>query len=281
MGTNLYRYLLKKKIYLLILREIMQNIMSITLLGTGTSQGVPVIACNCSVCTSQNLKDKRLRSAVMIEIDGITLVIDTGPDFRQQMLRENVRELNAVIFTHHHKDHVAGLDDIRAFNYTSKKDMPVYCTNETKDALMREFPYIFSQKKYPGVPRVEMNVIENKSFNIHGLTIVPIQAMHYIMPVFGFRIKNFVYLTDVSSISSKEKEKMKDADLIILDALRKENHISHFNLDQALVLLEELKPKRALLTHISHYMGLHDDINTELPGHIQLAYDGQKINLEI
>ena len=253
--------------------------MRITLLGTGTSQGVPVIACNCEVCISLNLKDNRLRSSVMIEVDNLNLVIDTGPDFRQQMLREKVVNVDSILFTHHHKDHVAGMDDIRAFNYKSKIDMPVYCNQTTSDALKLEFPYIFSGFNYPGVPKAAINIIKNEPFNIQETIIHPIEVLHYKLPVFGFRIKNFIYLTDVSEISKKEKEKMKGADLIILDALRKKAHLSHFNLEQALSLLEELKPKQALLTHISHYMGLHDNINKELPDHINLAYDGQVVYL--
>ena len=254
--------------------------MKITLLGTGTSQGVPVIACDCEVCLSSNKKDNRLRSSVMIEVDNINLVIDTGPDFRQQMLREKVEKVDAVLFTHHHKDHVAGMDDIRAFNYRWKKDMQLYCTKLTEEALKKEFPYVFSDVKYPGLPEVKINIIKNKPFKIQDTTVIPIKAQHYIMPVLGFRIKNFVYLTDVSSISELEKEKMKGADLIILDALRKKEHISHFNLEQAVALLEELKPQQALLIHISHYMGLHDEVNRELPFHINLSYDRQQIILE-
>ncbi len=253
--------------------------MKITLLGTGTSQGVPVIACACEVCVSTNLKDNRLRTSVMIEVDNINIVIDTGPDFRQQMLRENVQKVDAVIYTHHHKDHVAGMDDVRAFNHKWKKDMPLYCNKLTSEALKNEFPYVFSEFKYPGVPEVKMNIIKNKPFTIEKTSIMPIEVEHYMMHVFGFRIKNFVYLTDVSAISEEEKEKMKGADFIILDALRKKPHISHFNLEQALELLEELKPKQALLTHISHFMGLHDEVNKELPDYINLAYDGQVILL--
>ena len=253
--------------------------MKITILGSGTSQGVPVIACSCEVCISLNSKDNRLRSSVMIEVDNLNLVIDTGPDFRQQMLREKVMKVDSILFTHHHKDHVAGMDDIRAFNYKSKNDMPLYCNRTTSDALKLEFPYIFSGFNYPGVPKVAINVIENKPFLIEKTIITPIKVLHYKLPVFGFRIKNFVYLTDVSEVSEKEKEKMKGADLIILDALRKKTHLSHFNLEQALALLEELKPKQALLTHISHYMGLSDIINRELPEHINLAYDGQVVTL--
>ena len=253
--------------------------MKITILGSGTSQGVPVIACECDVCLSSNPKDNRLRSSVMIEVNDLNLVIDTGPDFRQQMLREKVAKVDSILFTHHHKDHVAGMDDIRAFNYRWKKDMQIYCTSLTESALRNEFPYVFSKQKYPGTPKVRINIIKNQSFKIKDTTIMPIEVKHFVMPVFGFRIKNFVYLTDVSSISDNEKEKMIGADLIILDALRKEEHVSHFNLKQALLLLEELKPKQALLTHISHYMGLNDDVNNELPDNIKLAFDGQQVTL--
>ena len=255
--------------------------MHITLLGTGTSQGVPVIACDCEVCNSENTRDKRLRSSVMIKVDDQVLVIDTGPDFRQQMLKEKVQKLDAVLFTHHHKDHVAGMDDIRAFNHKWNMDMQLYCTKETEKALIKEFPYVFSENKYPGIPKVKINVIHNKPFKIRNINVIPIEAKHYMMPVLGFRINNFVYLTDVSEISKKEKEKMRGASLIILDALRKKEHISHFNLDQALELLEDLKPNKGLLTHISHYMGLHDRVNAELPSNIKLAYDGQKITLDL
>ena len=208
----------------------MSSTIKITLLGTGTSQGVPVIACSCNVCLSNDKRDQRLRSSVMIEVDHQIFVIDTGPDFRQQMLRENVNNIDAILFTHHHKDHVAGMDDIRAFNFKWKKDIPLYCNLTTEKALKNEFPYIFVKEKYPGVPQVRINIIKNQDFMIKDTRIIPIKARHYKLPVFGFRIKNFVYLTDVSSISDNEKKKMLGADLIILDALRKEKHISHFNL---------------------------------------------------
>ena len=255
------------------------NKMQITLLGTGTSQGVPVIACDCEVCKSGNPKDKRLRSSVMLELNNSTFIIDTGPDFRQQMLRQNVQDIDAILYTHHHKDHVAGMDDIRAFNHKWKKDIEIYCTKNTEHVLHMEFPYVFSDVKYPGIPIVNVNIIDSTSFDINGVEIIPIDVMHYKLQVFGFRINNFIYLTDVSKIPKKEKEKMRGADLIVLDALMKKKHISHFNLDQALDLLQELKPKQALLTHISHYMGLHDRVNRSLPKNIQLAYDGQQIIL--
>jgi len=253
--------------------------MKITLLGTGTSQGVPVIACKCNICTSSNSKDNRLRSSVMIEVDNTTIVIDTGPDFRQQMLREDVDNIDAILFTHHHKDHVAGMDDIRAFNHKWKKDIQVFCTNITSNALKNEFPYIFDTHNYPGVPKVNINLFENKIFKINNLDIIPIKALHYKMLVFGFRINDFVYLTDISEISEIEKEKIKGADLLILDSLQRKKHISHFNLEQSINLIEEIKPKRALLTHISHHMGLHEEVNNQLPSNIQLAFDGQTLKI--
>ena len=253
--------------------------MKITLLGTGTSQGVPVIACSCDVCLSDNQKDKRLRSSVMIEVDGQTIVVDTGPDFRQQMLRENVQKVDAILFTHEHKDHIAGMDDVRAFNHKWKKDMQIFTTKRVGDALKREFHYVFSGDDCPGIPRVNINTISNTPFKVNETEIVPIEVMHYKMPVFGFRIQDFVYITDVSYISDKEKEKIKDADLLIIDSLRKKKHISHFNLDESLKLIEEVSPKKALFTHISHFMGKHDDLLQELPENVSPAFDGETILL--
>tara|TARA_B100000900_G_scaffold75662_1_gene60489 strand:- start:8245 stop:9006 length:762 start_codon:yes stop_codon:yes gene_type:complete len=253
--------------------------MKVTLLGTGTSQGIPVIACDCDVCLSKNKKDKRLRTSAMIEVNNETFIIDTGPDFRQQMLTNNVRNISGILYTHHHKDHVAGMDDIRAFNYKWRKDINIYCNNITEKALYNEFPYVFEKVKYPGVPKVNINLFLNKEFYVNGIKIIPIEAMHYKLTVFGFRINNFVYLTDVSEISIKEKQKLFNADLIVLDALRKEKHISHFSLEEALSLLKEVKPKQAVLTHISHYMGLHDEVNKELPDNIKLGFDNQVFNL--
>ena len=253
--------------------------MKVTFLGTGTSQGIPVIACDCKVCTSENPKDNRLRTSILIEENNQTIVIDTGPDFRQQMLRENVQKLDAIVFTHQHKDHVAGMDDIRAFNYKFKKDMDIYCTAEVEEALIREFPYVFSAYKYPGVPEIKVHNIKNEPFIINGVELIPIEGLHYKLPVFGYRIKDFVYLTDVSFVSEKEKEKMKGAEVIVLDALRKTPHISHFTMEQAVELLEELKPKQGYLIHISHLMGLHNEVVKELPNFIKLAHDGLILEL--
>ena len=253
--------------------------MKITLLGTGTSQGVPVIACDCNVCLSKNQKDKRLRTSAMVEVNNEIFIIDTGPDFRQQMLTNNVKNISGVLYTHHHKDHVAGMDDIRAFNYKWRKDINIYCNNITQKALYNEFPYVFEKVKYPGVPKVNINLFSNKEFYVNDIKITPIEAMHYKLTVFGFRINNFVYLTDVSEISDKEKQKLYNADLIVLDALRREKHISHFSLEEALSLLDDVKPKQAVLTHISHYMGLHDEVNKELPDNVKLGFDNQVFNL--
>ena len=253
--------------------------MKITLLGTGTSQGVPVIACDCNVCLSKNQKDKRLRTSAMIEVKNEIFIIDTGPDFRQQMLTNNVKNISGVLYTHHHKDHVAGMDDIRAFNYKWRKDINIYCNNITEKALYNEFPYVFEEVKYPGVPKVNINLFTNKEFYVNDIRIVPIKAIHYKLTVFGFRINNFVYLTDVSEISDKEKQKLYNADLIVLDALRREKHISHFSLEEALSLLDDVQPKQAVLTHISHYMGLHDEVNKELPDNVKLGFDNQVFNL--
>ena len=253
--------------------------MKVTFLGTGTSQGIPVIACDCKVCTSENPKDNRLRTSILIEENNQTIVIDTGPDFRQQMLRENVQKLDAIVFTHQHKDHVAGMDDIRAFNYKFKKDMDIYCTAEVEEALIREFPYVFSAYKYPGVPEIKVHNIKNEPFIINGVELIPIEGLHYKLPVFGYRIKDFVYLTDVSFVSEMENEKMKGAEVIVLDALRKTPHISHFTMEQAVELLEELKPKQGYLIHISHLMGKHNEVVKELPNFIKPAHDGLILEL--
>ena len=253
--------------------------MRITLLGTGTSQGVPVIACNCHVCRSTNPKDRRSRSSVMIHVDNQVIVIDTGPDFRNQMLDNNVNDIDSIIYTHEHKDHVAGLDDVRAFNQKWKKPINIYLSNQVSEAIKREYHYIFVEKRYPGIPEINLNIINNNSFLIGETKIIPIQALHYKLPVFGFRIKNFVYLTDVSYISEEEKEKIYGADLLVIDSLRRKPHLSHFNLQQSIELIKQVSPKKSLLTHISHYMGLHDELVNELPFNINPGYDGQVIDL--
>ncbi|SNT11513.1 phosphoribosyl 1,2-cyclic phosphate phosphodiesterase [Ekhidna lutea] len=251
--------------------------MKITFLGTGTSQGIPVIGCKCEVCSSVDYRDNRLRSSILVEIDGTHIVVDTGPDFRQQMLRERVDKLDAVLFTHAHKDHVAGLDDIRSFNFLQKKDMPIYATSHVLGRLKQEFSYIFEDSKYPGVPRVDTNPIENETFQINGIDIQPIEVMHYKLPVLGFRFGDFTYITDANHIAEEEKEKIKGSKILVLNALQKKSHISHFNLEEALELIEELKPEKGYLTHIGHFMGTHFAVSKELPENVEIAWDGLKL----
>ena len=258
----------------------MENGLNITVLGSGTSQGVPVIACNCKVCTSNNTKDKRLRCSILISYNGENYVIDSGPDFRYQMLRENVQTLRAVLFTHEHKDHVSGLDDVRAFNFKEQRDMQVYCSKRVEVALKREFHYVFDEDKYPGVPLIQLNTIQNEKFTLPGgLEVQPIEVMHYKMPVIAYRIKDFAYITDAKTITDSEREKLKGVKVLIVNALRIQEHISHFNLDEALQLIEEIKPEKAYLTHISHLFGTHEEIQALCPSNVYPAFDGLKIAL--
>ena len=254
--------------------------MKITILGSGTSQGVPVIACDCAVCHSSDALDKRLRSSIMISDQTENFVIDTGPDFRQQMLNHSVKSLRAVIFTHEHKDHLAGLDDVRAFNYKEQRDMEVFCTEAVEIALRREFQYVFSNDRYPGIPSIQINRIENKAFELpNGLTLLPIEVLHYKMPVFGYRIGDFTYITDAKTISETEKQKVKGTKILIVNALHRSEHISHFNLDEALAFIAEIKPEIAYLIHISHLFGKHQEIEKELPPNVFLAYDGMTLEI--
>lgn len=254
--------------------------MTITFLGTGTSQGVPVIACDCPVCRSVDYRDNRSRTSLHIATDdGQSIVFDTGPDFRSQILRERITKLDAVIFTHEHKDHTAGLDDIRSFNFKQKKDMPVYARDQVIDQLKREFSYVFAEKKYPGVPRILINEITNIPFTVNDSLITPIEVIHYKLPVFGFRIKDFTYITDANYIAPKELEKIKGSKIIVLNALQKEPHISHFTLEQAIEMVNIIGPEKAYFTHMSHKLGKHRDIEAELPENIHLAHDGLKLDI--
>jgi phosphoribosyl 1,2-cyclic phosphate phosphodiesterase len=253
--------------------------VKVTFLGTGTSQGVPVIACECSVCTSTSPYDSRLRVSVLIEVEGKTFVIDTGPDFRYQMLRAGVKDLDGILITHEHKDHVAGLDDVRAFNYKQKKAMNVYAHKRVHETLEREFHYAFADFKYPGVPLINLRGITNEPFEVEGVLITPIEVMHYLLPVHGFRIKDFTYITDAKTIADKEKEKIKGSKVLVVNALQKDAHISHFTLDEAIDFALEMGIEKTYFTHISHRMGRHDDVKKELPEGVELAYDGLVLNL--
>ena len=215
----------------------------------------------------------------MVTVDGKNLVIDSGPDFRQQMLRENVKRLDALIFTHEHKDHIAGMDDIRAFNFIQRKKVNIYATERVQEALRREYVYIFNGDNYPGIPQIKLHTINTEPFEIDGIEIIPIKVFHYKLPVLGFRIKDFTYITDANYITNKEKDKIRGSKVVVINALRKEEHVSHFTLDEAVALLKELNPEQAYLTHISHQLGKHEEVNKELPGFIKCGFDGLKVKL--
>jgi phosphoribosyl 1,2-cyclic phosphate phosphodiesterase len=254
-------------------------IMRATFLGTGTSQGVPVITCRCAVCTSEDPRDQRLRTSVLLSTEDAHVVIDTGPDFRQQMLRGKVPRLDAVVFTHEHKDHIAGLDDIRAYNYSQKQKIPVYCTERVEGALRREFAYAFEEPEYPGIPEIELVRISEGPFQVASIELMPIAVMHQRMPVLGYRWGGFTYITDANFISEEEKSKIYGSEILVLNALRHDVHPSHYNLEQALRLVEEIQPERAYFTHISHQLGMHREVEATLPTNVFLAYDGLTLEL--
>lgn len=248
--------------------------MKITFLGTGTSQGIPVIACECDTCLSSDQHDKRLRTSLLLESGGTTLLFDAGPDFRQQMLREHIMKLDSILLTHEHKDHIAGLDDVRAFNYKSQDAIDIYAEERVQKALRKEYSYVFSEYQYPGIPKMRLNPIPEDSFEIKGIKIDPIRVFHYRLPVFGFRVGNFAYITDANYIPEESKEKLFGVKYLVINALRKEKHISHFSLREAIDIIREVSPKKAYITHISHQMGLHAEVSGELSAGISLAYDG-------
>ena len=248
--------------------------MKIIFLGTGTSQGVPVIACDCNTCTSEDTHDKRLRTSLLLEADNVTLLFDAGPDFRQQMLREKVTRLDSIILTHEHKDHIAGLDDVRAFNYKSQSAIDIFSEDRVQKALRKEYSYAFSEIQYPGIPKMKLNPIPEHGFTVNGLDIMPVRVFHYHLPVYGFRIGNFAYITDANYIPEESKEKLFGVKYLVINALRKEKHISHFSLREALEIIREISPKKAFITHISHQMGYHAEVSKELPKGTSLAYDG-------
>ena len=253
--------------------------MTITFLGTGTSQGVPVIGCPCPVCQSLDFRDKRFRAAVHLAVQGQSFVIDTGPDFRMQMLREGIKQLDAVLFTHEHKDHTAGLDDIRGFNFAQQAAIPLYARAQVIEQLKREFAYAFDENKYPGVPEIDVYEIDGQPFSVQGVQVTPIFVKHYFLDVLGFRFGDFTYITDANFIADEELEKIKGSKILVINALRKTTHISHFTLDEALAVIAQVQPEQAYITHISHMMGLHDAVQQELPPNVFLAYDGLSLSL--
>ena len=252
----------------------------ITFLGTGTSQGVPVIGCQCEVCQSSDPKDKRLRTSILISDRLTNVAIDCGPDFRQQMLRAGVTHLDAVILTHEHNDHIIGMDDVRPFNFQQKKDMPVYTSNRVARELRDRFAYVFAKDPYPGAPMLKIHPISKKApFSVGALELVPIEVRHGKLPVLGFRIGDFTYITDMKTISPEEKEKIQGTHTLVINALHRRTHYSHLNLEEALAFIEEIAPERALLTHMSHRMGRHEEVNRQLPEGVALAYDGLVIEV--
>jgi phosphoribosyl 1,2-cyclic phosphate phosphodiesterase len=253
--------------------------LKVTFLGTGTSQGVPIIGCECEVCRSMDYRDKRLRSSVHVEAEGQSIIVDTGPDFRQQALREDIKRVDAVLFTHGHKDHTAGLDDVRAYNFLQKMDMPVYGRQEALDQIKMEFAYAFEEKKYPGIPQLQLHKIESNPFSVSELKVTPLPVMHHKLPVLGFRIGGFSYITDANSISELTYERLKGTEVLVINALQREKHISHFNLEEALLQAEKIGASKTYFTHISHKLGLHKLVEKELPLSVALAFDGLSIEL--
>ncbi|HEX5668402.1 MAG TPA: MBL fold metallo-hydrolase [Chitinophagaceae bacterium] len=253
--------------------------LHIKFLGTGTSSGIPMIGCDCEVCKSDDPRDNRLRSSIMVNSGRTSLVVDTTPDFRYQMLRTNTKHVDAIVFTHPHKDHIAGLDDIRAFNFFSRKPMELFANSLTEEALRRDFYYAFAERKYPGVPEINLNLIATEPFVVGDIPVQPVEVWHMKMPVLGFRFGKFTYITDANRLDDEAKDKVRGSEILVLNALRKEPHISHFSLSEAIALVRELEIPQAYFTHISHQLGRHDDVSRELPNGIELAYDGLVIEI--
>ena len=253
--------------------------MKVTFLGTGTSSGVPVIACDCSVCTSSDWKDKRLRCSVLLEWADSKVIIDVGTDFRQQMLRANVKQLDAVLITHAHFDHIGGLDELRAFNFKQGKDMPVYADVLASNMIRNMFSYVFAENKYPGTPNLSLESFEENNFTVANKTIIPIEIHHGKMPISAYRIDDFTYITDGKYVSDEAKAKIKGTKTLVINAVREEPHHSHFNLEEALAFIQEMEVERAYLIHISHRFKKHKAIEESLPSHVHAAYDGLQIEV--
>jgi len=252
----------------------LQKKIKLTFLGTGTSIGVPVITCDCSVCTSTDKRDKRFRASAMLEMGPEVFVIDCGPDFRVQMLRENVKNLTAILFTHEHRDHIAGLDDVRAFNYVLNKRIDIFGKKSTMEMIQTEFPYIFAEQRYFGAPQLNIHLIDNQPFSIEGYQFTPIRVYHDKLDILGYRIGDLTYITDASHIVPEELEKIRGSKVIVLNALRNSGHVSHFSVEEAVEILTDLAPEKAYLTHMSHFIGKHAELEKKLPAFIKPAYDG-------
>lgn len=253
--------------------------MQVRLLGTGTSQGIPIIGCRCPVCTSGDERDRRLRTSALVHVDGVDILIDAGPDLRQQMLRCGTTRLDALLLTHEHKDHTGGIDDVRPINFLMKETLNIYGQPRVMKAVEREYAYAFCTNKYPGVPTLALNPIQPEPFEVKGVEIIPIKVRHMTLPIFGYRIHDFAYITDASFISNTEKKKLQGLKVLVINALRKEEHYSHFNLEQALSVIRELQPERAYLTHISHDMGTYEEVAPSLPENVFLGIDNQLITI--
>lgn len=256
--------------------------MRLTFLGTGTSQGVPVIACGCAVCQSQDKRDRHLRTSALVETDeGKNILIDIGPDFREQMLREKVSHLDSILITHAHRDHVGGLDDIRSFNYVQHCKMEIFCNREARTAIERDYHYIFAYHEFPGLPEANLHEVSgDEPFEAAGVEVIPVKAMHKDLPILGYRIGKLGYITDANHIEPRELDKLRGVDVLVVNALRKTKHFSHFCLEEALEVIKEVKPNRAYITHVSHEMGLYAEVNEELPEGVQIACDGEKVTIQ-
>jgi phosphoribosyl 1,2-cyclic phosphate phosphodiesterase len=252
----------------------------LTFLGTGTSQGVPVIGCKCKVCSSTNPKDKRLRSSVLVEHEQKRILIDAGPDFRQQLLREKIDNLDAILLTHEHKDHTGGLDDVRAINYLKRKALPIYCEQRVYESLKQEYSYAFSESRYPGVPEFDIRIIDNSPFLIGNTKITPVRVLHYKLPVLGFRIGGITYITDANKIEKEELKKIKGSDILVINTIRREKHISHFSLEEALQVAGESGVREVYLTHLSHQIGTHEELSNQLPEGIYASFDGLRVSTQ-